>query len=249
MGIGGWSLGGGIGPYSGIHGAGSDSLLSVEMVTGTGQILTVSAESHPDLFYGIRGAGHNYGVVTSFTFRIYPATNNGQVTVVNTLFPGHLNASIWELSRSFVGRLPKELILDFSVGWNSTLRGMAIIGSFYYIGPRDAALHLIQPFLDLDPLNLEVTTTTYAALSTVGLYGQEALGSGKNVTLAPYAVNLYDVDVENLITVFNYMNTTMAKNPHLQRALLAWKQIPTVGFQQYSVGSSAFPFRDVAVWL
>lgn len=69
--------------------------------------------------YGTSVTGHSYGVVTShgsFKFQIYPATNNGQVTELNALFPGHLNASIWALSELFVSKLPQELTLDSSAG-------------------------------------------------------------------------------------------------------------------------------------
>lgn len=130
VGITGFALGGGVGPYGGIHGALSDSILSLEMVTGKGDILTVSATSHPDLFWGMKGAGFNYGIVTSVKYKVYPLTNGGIVTVVNTMFPASMNGSIWVAARSFVGRLPKELTLDFSATWNETLGQPAIICSF-----------------------------------------------------------------------------------------------------------------------
>ena len=122
----GFTLGGGIGPYSGLYGTASDSVASIEMVTGTGEILTVSKTQHPDLFWGMKGAGFNYGVVTSITYNIYDATNGGQAMNADMTFPGSQNESVWELARSFVGHQPKELAITFSLAYNATLGEVSI---------------------------------------------------------------------------------------------------------------------------
>jgi FAD/FMN-containing dehydrogenase len=72
VGIGGITAGGGIGYLVRKHGLSIDSLLAAEIVTADGQVLTVDAESHPDLFWAIRGGGGNFGVVTRFKYRLHP---------------------------------------------------------------------------------------------------------------------------------------------------------------------------------
>ena len=75
-GVGGLCLSGGIGWLSRLHGLACDSLVGVELVTGTGQIITIepqTEESAPDeLLFGLRGAGANFGVVTKFVFQTHP---------------------------------------------------------------------------------------------------------------------------------------------------------------------------------
>jgi FAD/FMN-containing dehydrogenase len=71
-GIAGLTFGGGLGYLMGKHGAACDNLLSVELVTANGEVLTVSNEAHPDLFWAIRGAGENFGVVTQLRYRLHP---------------------------------------------------------------------------------------------------------------------------------------------------------------------------------
>ncbi len=72
VGIAGLTLGGGIGWLARKYGLAVDALVSVEIVTADGRVVTASEESHPDLFWAVRGGGGNFGVVTRFQYRLYP---------------------------------------------------------------------------------------------------------------------------------------------------------------------------------
>ena len=72
VGIGGITLGGGVGYLVRKHGMTIDDLLAADIVTADGQLLRVDAQSHPDLFWAIRGGGGNFGVATRFHYRLHP---------------------------------------------------------------------------------------------------------------------------------------------------------------------------------
>jgi FAD/FMN-containing dehydrogenase len=74
VGIGGITLGGGVGYLVRKFGLTIDSLLAAEMVTADGQLLHTDADTHPDLFWAIRGGGGNFGVVTRFRYRLHPVS-------------------------------------------------------------------------------------------------------------------------------------------------------------------------------
>jgi FAD/FMN-containing dehydrogenase len=105
------SLGGGVGRYQGIHGLIIDALQSVKMVTATGDLITVSKTEEPDLFWGLRGAGFNFGIILEATYGIHDLTNGGSVLNADFKFHPSDNQTYFEIMESFGSNLPAELSL------------------------------------------------------------------------------------------------------------------------------------------
>jgi hypothetical protein len=105
-GIAGLTLGGGVGWLVRKYGLTCDSLLSCEVVTAAGEILTANAESNADLFWGLRGGGGNFGIVTSFLYRAYPVTTVLGGMVIHARDQAR---AVLRHYRDFMAKAPEEL--------------------------------------------------------------------------------------------------------------------------------------------
>jgi len=106
-GVAGLTLGGGFGWLSRKHGLTVDNLLSADVVTAAGELVRADAENNPDLFWAIRGGGGNFGVVTSFEFRLHPV--GPQVIAGLIVHPFSEAKSVLEQYRKLVAKAPDEL--------------------------------------------------------------------------------------------------------------------------------------------
>jgi len=105
-GVGGLTLGGGIGYLTRGHGLSCDNLISADVVAADGRLLHASAEENPDLFWALRGGGGNFGVVTSFEFRLHPVAGiYGGVR----FFELAETANVLRFYREFIADAPPEL--------------------------------------------------------------------------------------------------------------------------------------------
>lgn len=104
-------MGGGIGSLSGYRGLMLDALESVQVITADGKLFEASKNEYPDLFWAIRGAGSNFGIVTSAVYTVYDASNNGQTMNADFLFPASANQNFWQIMKDFDDALPSRLAL------------------------------------------------------------------------------------------------------------------------------------------
>ena len=110
-GVGGLTLGGGFGYLTRRYGLSCDNLISADVVTADGRMLTASATENQDLFWAIRGGGGNFGVVTSFQFRLHPVST---VYVGPVLYPLEKGAEVLRFFAAFMADAPRELSAFFA---------------------------------------------------------------------------------------------------------------------------------------
>ena len=112
-GVGGLTLGGGLGHLMRKHGLTVDNLLAVELVTAVGEQLRVDADSEPELFWGLRGGGGNFGIATAFEFRLHPV---GPLVLGGPIFwPIEEMPRVLRFLRDFTPEAPDELGITVSI--------------------------------------------------------------------------------------------------------------------------------------
>ena len=155
-GVAGLTLGGGTGYLTRKHGLTIDNLLEADVVLADGRVVTTSERQDPDLFWGIRGGGGNFGVVTSFLFQAHPV----KTVFAGPIFWDAVNAkTIMRSYRDFLPKASEDLGIFVGLktvpsmdpfpkeGWGK--RACAIIG--IYNGTADAGKRALAPLLDALP--------------------------------------------------------------------------------------------------
>jgi FAD/FMN-containing dehydrogenase len=136
-GVAGLTLGGGMGRLQRKLGLTIDSLLAVELVTADGRVVRASEDENPELFWGMRGAGANFGIVTSFEFRLHPFV--GPVTHGTVTHPIERADELAERYRELVEEGPDELWTSFGLAAGADARGpVASVSVLHGGSPADA---------------------------------------------------------------------------------------------------------------
>ncbi len=170
-GIGGFTLGGGIGWLLRRHGLTCDSLVAAEVVLADGRLVHASADEHSDLFWGLRGGGSNFGVVTAMEYALHPVGP----TVLGGLvfFPGEAAKDVLTGWRDLTASMPDELtsLVDLTTAppvpfLPKSVHGKPIVAvGAVYCGPLDRGEDVVRPLRTLaDPILDHLGAVPYVAM-------------------------------------------------------------------------------------
>ncbi|TML56753.1 MAG: FAD-binding oxidoreductase [Actinobacteria bacterium] len=165
-GIAGYTLGGGLGWLMAKYGLAADNLLTVEFVTAEGDVLRADARSHADLFWALRGGGGNFGVATSFTYRLHPVQ-----TIVGGLIAHPIVAApeLLRFYRDAVADAPDDLTVFAGLvhapdGSGAKLSALVV----FHTGDPVEAERDLEPFKTWgSPLLVEVGPMPYPVMNTI----------------------------------------------------------------------------------
>jgi hypothetical protein len=180
----GYTLGGGFGWLGRKYGFNADSVREADVVSADGELLRVSAYEHPDLFWGLKGGGGNFGVVTSLEFALYPLTT---VYGGNLFYPVERAPEVLELYGRWVRDLPDEMttavaFLNFPPlpVVPEPLRGGSFISvrGCYCGDPPEAGEELLRPWREFgEPVVDTFGAMPYQQMDTVSMDPVDPIGA------------------------------------------------------------------------
>jgi FAD/FMN-containing dehydrogenase len=237
-GVGGLTLGGGMGWLARQAGLACDNVEAYTVVTAEGETVRATATDHPDLFWGLRGGGGNFGVVTEFEFRLHPVA--GHALLVELTFDVADPAEPMRRWRDLLPDAPRQATLNADA---VTIDGrpMVVIG-YVWVGDPDAALAYLPTLRSIGaPRDESLSPMSYLDLQSIG---DEAHHHGKR----RYATGHYHAELsDEAIDAFLTRGVTVA-------AGVDWSRVAAGGFQAYGgaigeVGNddSAFSHREALV--
>ncbi len=208
-GVGGLTLGGGFGRVGRRFGLALDNVKAVDIVTADGQFRHASAEENPDLYWGVRGGGGNFGVVTSFEFALHPM----QRTIVGgeVVFPIERTKDALKFYAEMSANVPDDLYMDYIMLAPPAADGVAMI-HVCYSGPENKADKVLAPLKKLGtPLANTIKAVDYVAIQksfdnadprSGGDYMKAGFTSGINDTLIDAIAENFEPHPDRLSWLF-----------------------------------------------
>ncbi|RYP36919.1 hypothetical protein DL767_003167 [Monosporascus sp. MG133] len=244
VGLVGATIGGGIGVSTGLHGLTLDALKSVRVITAVGELVTASKETNPDLFWAIRGAGANFGIITSATYEIYDQTNDGNVILGSFTFPASANTSVWEALQSFDDYLPPELALAISMSYNRTSNQPSVSARVVYWGTQADAQPYLDQFASINPI-----TSTVVEITAPELYSTLSNGVCRNgARINTYTLGLGQTDVCTFEKAFATMVDFYETHPNYTGVLVA-QRYSNEKVLQVPESETSHPWRDTKTYI
>jgi FAD/FMN-containing dehydrogenase len=172
-GVAGLTLGGGFGWLKNRYGLSCDNLIAAEVVTADGRLVTASDSENPDLFWALRGGGGNFGVVTSFDFRLHEL--GPMVAAVFAMYPMAAARDVLAQWRDWVLAAPDEVSAEAVLWTMPAAPGLppevhdreVIIASAVYAGDADEGMRVLEPLRHFgEPLGEILGPLPYRAVQT-----------------------------------------------------------------------------------
>jgi FAD/FMN-containing dehydrogenase len=191
-GVGGFTLGGGFGRLTRKYGLAVDNLVSAEVITADGQIRTASADENSDLFWGLRGGGGNFGVVTDFEYRMHPFDRN--VLSGTIVWPFEQARDVLEFYAEWSAGLSDEMYVGPTIA--TTPEGVRVIMmDVVYNGDPAAGNKELDPLRKIGtPIADGVIVQDYTVLQTINdvAFGHGVRSYAKNGMVKEWTQGLVD---------------------------------------------------------
>lgn len=242
-------LGGGHGWLQGQYGLAADQLLEARVILADGELVTVSENStYSDLFWALRGAGHNFGIVTQVKVKVYDVPNGGNWLYANLIFTQDKLEQVFGVVNDITsnGSGPVEYI-DFI--WYQrvpTIDAQFPVISLYivYQGTREEAQPYIDMYQALGPANTTIIDTDYTQISSLTGNGNDGIACSHGLYYAlrfPTGFETYNLTTNrNLFTKFAHITS---QQPAFNDSFFLFEDYSTEGVWAVDPTSTAFPDR------
>ncbi|CAJ2507153.1 Uu.00g083390.m01.CDS01 [Anthostomella pinea] len=239
------TLGAGVGVFSGIYGLLIDSLLSVRMVTASGDLIEISESSNSDLFWALRGAGANFGIMTSATYRLRQQTNKGEVFVADLIYPAAFKESYFNVLQALEDNWPPEQGINSAIFWDPSSNATCIMGTFVYTGPETDARRVLAPFFNLNPSVSRVVVVPFYKVPSVLLMGMiEGFCDTKEGIHSIHSLNVRKFSAETYVAAVGKFEAFFETYPAARSSAAVLETFSNAQTSKVSDDATAYPWRD-----
>ncbi|KAF1815559.1 putative FAD-dependent oxidase [Eremomyces bilateralis CBS 781.70] len=245
VGIVGVTLGGGLNRMQGTYGLLLDSLLEVELVTATGDFVKASKTENTELFWGMRGAGFNFGIVMKATYQIYDQQNGGNVMSADFVLPHNNGPEIIRILQEIHEDQPPELSVAVGQFYDEKAGGPIMLVNYIYTGDLDEGKRLIQPIIDLGPTLQQIDYLPWNQINTKWGFGADATVSIRNMPRTMFSAHVKQLDLPTFEWYFAELARYWEEYPALRGSVAIIEAWGSQKMAEIPDDETAYPHRDV----
>ncbi|KAB5575384.1 FAD binding domain-containing protein [Coniochaeta sp. 2T2.1] len=244
VGLMGPALGGGHGRLQGLYGLVSDGLIQLNVVLADGSTITVSDTQNKDLFWAMRGAGHNFGIVTSFVTKIWPKGSDWYYR--NLVFTQDKLEPLFEAINKLGanGTQPKELGHFGEYTKIAAVSDPVIYWSFSYAGPQADAEAMLAPFTAIGPISFEDGTVPYSEIAVAQKTGMDDPICAPELDRITATAGLQVFNISTQRQVYELFRANIKAYPELIDSYVLMEQYAVEAVKAVDSASQSFPWRD-----
>ena len=248
----GGSLGGGHGRMQGFYGLNADNMLSANLILANGTQTNVSSTSHPDLWWALRGAGQNYGIVTELEYRIHDQPSPGWYWSIWHFTQDKLEGVFGVLQGMSDEGIPPEMGMaqtDFLWNTNVSTTEPVIYVLFTYAGSQADAAYFADRFRALEPAMTQEGNSTYGSLNRdTGTSSDDPLCVHGLANLQ-FAAGLLRYNVTANRAIYETFRATTIAHPEYRGSFVVFETYAQGAFKAVPPNSTAYPHReDNFIW-
>jgi FAD/FMN-containing dehydrogenase len=243
VGIAGLTLGGGIGWLMRKYGLVSDNLVSVDIVTADGQFLTASESENADLFWAVRGGGGNFGVVTSFEYRLHELE---PITAGVALYPFAMAKDALRFYREFTSSAPDSVTTMAGISNGPVAGEKTVWIGVCHSGPKTEGERLLRPIKKFGPPVMDmIGPMPYTALQTMSDANYSS--GNRNYWRSNYLTELSDEVIDIIVTRSDGLPSGAGSTPYFEHMHGA---VGRMGEQHtaFSNRAAKYNFTVLSVW-
>ncbi|KAB5566330.1 hypothetical protein GE09DRAFT_1171507 [Coniochaeta sp. 2T2.1] len=229
-------LGGGHGYLQGQYGLMTDQVISARLVLPDGELVVASETENQDLFWAIRGAGHNFGIVIEWEYRVYAAKEKGQA-YETFVFSGDKVEAVFEAANSLLDDQPAEVTQWAYIP--------VIWFAYFYDGPLEALHAYAKPLHDLGPLSVQSgEDCTFHDIAVMSFQDADGLGCAYGSTSIRCPIRLNTYNVSAIRKVYDEIDERTHRHPEFRGSIFLLEGYANQGVRAVDPDSTAYPHRN-----
>ncbi|KAI1506779.1 FAD binding domain-containing protein [Biscogniauxia marginata] len=234
VGVGGASLGGGHGRLQGRYGLIVDAIVKLRVALWDGSIVEASATENADLFWAMRGAGHNFGIVLDFTFKTWPLQNNGLHYNADMIFTTDSLEGVFTMFNKLIPGQNENLALDLFIVTDPSTLETVMSFNLVYAGPQEEGEKFTALFATntnstgphIERLSLNETVVPWDQLPHIAAGGAINIACTEGLSYNVYTANTALFDIAQQRALLNSYQDFIKTNPLASASLIFYEIFP-----------------------